>query len=110
MTLKKTIIVEHTGAPASTHRVDSVTISYTGNTTSAQVSSFYDDAAKKANLAPLTTSTMTIDGLPKSGKDPKAFVEGALAAPVPDGENGDSMLHQYGANRYAFSGADIVAD
>ncbi|VWB34749.1 hypothetical protein BLA14095_01387 [Burkholderia lata] len=110
MTLKKTITVEQTGAPASTHRIDSVTISYTTNTTSVQMSSFYDDAAKKANLAPLANSMLSVEGVPKSGKDPKAYVEFVLVAPVPEGENGDAMLRQYGTNRYAFAGADIVAD
>ena len=53
---------------------------------------------------------LSVEGVPKSGKDPKAYVESVLVAPVPDGENGDAMLRQYGTNRYAFAGADIVAD
>ncbi|KVC46416.1 hypothetical protein WS58_10880 [Burkholderia pseudomultivorans] len=110
MTLKKTITVEQTGAPASIHRIDSVTISYAANSTSVQMSSYYDEAAKKSNRAPLANSMLSVEGVPKSGKDPKAFVEAALVAAVPEGEEADEMLRQYGTNRYAFAGAEIIAD
>ncbi len=110
MTLRKSIVVEQTGAPALIHRVDTVTISYVANTTSAQISSFYDEEAKKVNRAPLASSSLTVEGVPKSGKDPKAYVESVLVAPVPEGENAEALLRQYGTNRYAFAGADIVAD
>ncbi|UKD15467.1 hypothetical protein L3V59_21195 [Burkholderia aenigmatica] len=110
MSLKKSIVVEQTGAPALIHRVDNVTINYLASTTSAQISSFYDDEAKKVNRAPLASVSLSVEGIPKSGKDAKAFVEAALAAPVPEGENAEALLRQYGTNRYAFAGADIVAD
>ncbi|MCW3642838.1 MULTISPECIES: hypothetical protein [Burkholderia] len=110
MTLKKTITVEQSGAPASIHRIVSVTINYEGNSTSAQISSFYDDAARRANRTPLANSSLSVEGVPKAGKDPKAYVEAALVAPVPEGEDGDATLKVYAPNRYAFSGAEIIAD
>ncbi|WP_229278490.1 hypothetical protein [Burkholderia cenocepacia] len=110
MTLKKTITVELSGAPASIHRIDSVTINYAANSTSVQMSSFYDDAARRANRTPLANSMLSVEGVPKAGKDPKAYVEAALVAPVPDGEDGDATLKQYAPNRYAFAGAEIIAD
>lgn len=110
MPLKKTITIAQTGAPASVHVVSAVTINYAGNSTSAQVSSYYNDAALTGKLAALASSSLSIEGIPPTDQTPIDFVESELVKAAPQGAAPVTALEQYGSNRYAFAGAEIVKE
>ena len=96
MSLKKTILVEQFGAPASLHRIDTVTINYIGNSTAVSISSFYDEAAMAEQRVPMTTTSMNLDGVPDHDQDPQAFIETELVKAAPADEEVDETLRQYG--------------
>jgi hypothetical protein len=107
--LKKTVVLASFGVPAALHKVANVTHDYNGNTTTVNVASYYDAAAVGKKLNPLSTSSITINGVPADGQDSRAFVEAALVEPAPNGESTTDPLQPYAANRYVFAAAEIVA-
>ncbi|POR46752.1 hypothetical protein B0G62_12268 [Paraburkholderia eburnea] len=108
MALKKEILIAAVGAPATIHRVDSVTINKLGNTTVANISSFYSTSALSQGLQPLAQISMPLEGLPAKGQDAWEFAEAALAAAAPDGETVEAVIGQQGVDRYIFASAEIL--
>ncbi|ABO60638.1 hypothetical protein LA345_39130 (plasmid) [Burkholderia vietnamiensis] len=108
--LKKSLLVEANGVPASVHRVSSVTVGYVGGNTTAQVESFYNEDSLAKSRAALTSSSITVQGLPAPGQDARDFVESELIKPVPDGVTSSDTLKQYSSDQYVFSGAAVIAN
>lgn len=107
--LKKSLLVEANGVPASVHRISSVTIGYIGGNTTAQVESFYNEDSLVKGRVALASSSIVIQGLPASGQDARDFVESELIKPVPDGVASSDTLKQYSPDQYVFSGAAVIA-
>ncbi|WP_027818839.1 hypothetical protein [Paraburkholderia bannensis] len=108
MALKKEVLIAACGAPATIHRVDSVTLNKQANSTVATVSSFYNTAALSQGLQPLAQMAIQLDGLPAKGQDAWEFAETALVAAAPDGTTVDAVIQQYGVDRHVFAGAEIL--
>ncbi len=108
MALKKEILIAATGAPATVHRVDSVTLNKIANTTIAVVSCFYSSTALAQGLNPLAQLSIQLDGLPAKGQNGFDFAEASLAAAAPDGATVDPVIHQFGVDRYTFAGAEVI--
>ncbi|WP_205169169.1 hypothetical protein [Burkholderia sp. LMG 13014] len=108
MTLKKTLTVEQTGAPATIHHIDNVTVNYSGNTTTVSVSSYYDASALAAKRMPMGTASFNLDGIPPVDIELHAYVESELVKAAPAGETVDETLRQYSTHRYALQGAQVV--
>jgi len=107
MSLKKTILIQSHGVPASIHRVSQVSVNTdleTGKkTSSVVVKSFFNEEAAASGLQPLSVKTIYLQEAPE-GQDVKSFAEGALVAAQPENAG------IFAAERYAFEGAEIIAD
>jgi hypothetical protein len=108
MALKKQILIAANGAPATVHRVDNVTLNKLPTASIAVVSCFYSMDALTQGLNPLAQVSIQLDGLPAKGQDAFDFAEAALAAAAPAGVTVDTSIHQYGADRYTFAGAEVI--
>jgi hypothetical protein len=106
--LKKTILIKSHGVPASIHRVAQVNVNAdleTGTKTSSiVVKSFFNEEAISTNLQPLATVTIYVQDAPADGQALKDFAEAALTAAQPENAG------MFGAERYAFAGAEVIAD
>jgi hypothetical protein len=108
MALRKEVVVALNGAPATVHRVDNVTLNKLTNATFAVVSCFYSADALKQGLNPLAQVSIQLEGMPANGQDAFDFAEAALAAAAPDDVTVNPFVTQFGADRYAFAGADVL--
>ncbi|WP_153135187.1 hypothetical protein [Paraburkholderia agricolaris] len=103
MPLQKDYLTPATGATASYHVAQLVTLDKVGQNTSAMVSSFLSADMKAAGKVPLYSQQIVVDGLPPDGQDAFAYAEAQLAAAAP----ADDRTPTY-TNRYVFAGAEIV--
>ncbi|MDR8398861.1 hypothetical protein NE850_21260 [Paraburkholderia sp. USG1] len=104
MPLQKDYVTPATGATASYHVAKQVTLDKDGNNTSVSVASYLNAEMQAAGKMPLYTQQIVVDGLPPEGQSAFSYAEQQLAAAPPDG----SAAPTY-ANRFAFSGAQIVS-
>jgi hypothetical protein len=103
MPLQKDYQTPATGAIASYHVAQVVTLDNAGNHTSVMVSSFLNSDMKAAGKAAMYSQQIAVDGLPPDGQNAFAFAEAQLAAAAPAGDGPQTYT-----NRYAFTGAEIV--
>lgn len=92
-----------TGAVATYHIVQQVTLDYVSLITNSTVASYLSKDAKDAGKFPMYTQQIPVDGLPAAAQDARAYAEGQIVEPMPDGV----AVVPY-ANRYAFAGGTIV--
>lgn len=93
----------NTGAVATYHVVQQVTLDYVSSITNSTVASYLSKDAKDAGKHPMYTQQIPVDGLPPAAQDTRAYAEDQITAPMPDGV----AVMPY-ANRYAFAGGTIV--
>ncbi|WP_438396501.1 hypothetical protein [Caballeronia sp. DA-9] len=92
-----------TGASATYHVVQQITLDFVSSITNSTVASFLSKEAKDAGKFPMYTQQIPVEGLPAAGQDPLTYAEGRIVEPMPDG----TVVAPY-ANRYAFAGGEIV--
>jgi hypothetical protein len=92
-----------TWAVADYHVVQQINLDFVSSTCTATVASFLSKEAKDAGKSPIYAQQIALEGVPSSGADPKAYVEGMLIEPQP----ADVTIPPY-ANRYVFAGGTIV--
>jgi hypothetical protein len=102
MPLQKDYETPSTGALASYHVIQQVSLDYVSALTTATVASYLSKDAKDAGRFAMYAQQIQIAGLPGSGSDARDFAEEQLVAPAPDGSPPQT------ASRYAFTGAQIV--
>jgi hypothetical protein len=102
MSLQKDYEVPSTGATASYHVVQQVTLDKVMTQTIAAVASYLSADAKAAGKLALYSQQVALKGLPAAGQDAFEFAESELVAQAPDGPPSGAV------NRYAFAGAQIV--
>lgn len=90
-----------TGAVATYHAVQQVSLDYVSNCTTALVVSYLSQATKDSGKQPLYSQQVQLTGLPPAGTDALAFAESQLIATPP----ADTVSV---GNRYAFAGALLV--
>lgn len=111
MALKKTIVIDAIGVPATYHVIDGVTVSRSSNTTSAMVMSYYTEETFKAGKSPLGMATsIALVGSPPEGADSFRYAEQMLVQAKPAEADADPTQYFSTQNRYLYSGAEIVAD
>lgn len=103
MPLQKDYVTPSTGAVASYHVVQQVSLDRVSTITGATVASYLSKDAKDTGKFPMYTQQIQITTLPPSGQDPFVYAEQQLIIDIPAGAPPS-------ANRYAFSGAAIVDD
>lgn len=103
MPLQKEYQTPATGATASYHVAQLVTLDGVGKNTSVTVASYLNADMKSAGKSPLYSQQIVVDGLPPDAQNAFAYAEAQLAAAAPD----DSTPPAY-TNRYVFAGAQIV--
>ena len=96
--ITKDYVTPSTGATATVHVVNQVSLDYTGNTTTyVTVASYVSADAHAAGKLPVFTQQIQLEGLPASGQDARDYAEARLVEPVP-------ATGPYAVNRYVFSG------
>lgn len=103
MPLQKDYVTPSTGATASYHVAQLVTLDAIGASTSVSVYSYLSAAARADGRAPMYTQQIVVNELPGAGQDAFAFAEAKLVEAPPD----DATPPVY-AGRYLFAGAQIV--
>jgi len=103
MPLQKDYETPSTGANASYHVVQQVSIDYVSTMTNATVASYLSKDALSAGKFPMYTQQIMLAGLPPDGEIARDYAEAQLVVAQPD----DSSVPV--ANRYVFAGASIVA-
>jgi hypothetical protein len=102
MPLQKDYVTPSTGATASYHVVQQVSLDYVSTQANATVASYLSNDAMTAGKFPMYTQQITLTGLPGDGLDARDYAEAQLVlaqpadAPAPN------------TNRYVFAGASIV--
>ncbi|CAN7615092.1 hypothetical protein LJR034_004711 [Caballeronia sp. LjRoot34] len=96
-------VTPNTGAAATYHVVQQITLDYVSSITNSTVSSYLSKDAKDAGKFPMYTQQIPVDGLPAAAQDARAYAEGRIVESTPDG----TTVVPY-ANRYAFAGGTIV--
>ncbi|MFM0608639.1 hypothetical protein PQR05_29335 [Paraburkholderia sediminicola] len=109
MALKKSIVIDATGVPATHHVVDGVNVSKSSKITNVIVLSYYNESTLTAGKQPVGSPiSIMIEAIPPDGADSFAFAEKALVQKAPD--DGGSTSPTFGVqNRYLFAGAEIIA-
>ncbi|MBW0450831.1 hypothetical protein [Paraburkholderia phenoliruptrix] len=102
MPLQKDYETPSTGALASYHVVQQVSLDYVSTLTGVTVASYLSKEAKDAGRFPMYAQQIQIAGLPEAGADAREFAEAQLVAAIPADATAQT------ANRYAFSGAQVV--
>ena len=92
-----------TGALATYHVVQQITLDFVSSITNSTVASFLSKDAKEAGRFPMYTQQIPVDGLPAAGQDPLTYAEARIVEPMPGG----TIVAPY-ANRYAFAGGEVV--
>lgn len=103
MPLQKDYQTPATGATASYHVAQLVTLDGVGKNTSITVASYLSADMKAAGKSPLYSQQIVVDGLPPDGQNAFVFAEAQLAAAAPS----DGSPPTY-TNRNVFAGAAIV--
>lgn len=103
MPLRKDYAVASTGANATYHVIQQVTLDYQSEKTVATVASFVSKELRDSGKFALYTQPIMFDGMPAEGQTPRDFTEAELIADVPP----DGAVSPY-PNRYVFAGAQIV--
>jgi hypothetical protein len=93
----------NTGAVATYHVVQQLTLDYVSTLTNCTVASYLSKDAKDGGKFPMYSQQIQVQGLPAAAQDPLTFAEGELIAPVPDDVNASQFT-----SRYAFSGGTIT--
>ncbi|MDR3386804.1 MAG: hypothetical protein P4L92_07105 [Rudaea sp.] len=104
MPLQKDYVTPATGATASYHVAQQVTLDGAGQNTSVSVASYLNADMRAAGKAPLYTQQIIVDGLPPDGQSAFTYAEEQLAV----ANTTDGAMPTY-ANRFVFAGAEIVA-
>lgn len=104
MPLNKDYIVPATGATASYHVVQQVSLDYVSTKTNATVASYLTKDARDAGKFTLCMQQVMFDGLPADGQAVLDFAEAQLVVDAPTDGTGASY-----PGRYIFAGAAIVA-
>lgn len=104
MPLQQDYITPSTGAVASYHVVQQVSLDYMSNLVGATVASFLSKDAKDGGKFAMYTQQIQLQGLPEAGADALAYAEAQLSAAAPT----DGAAVAGFPNRYAFAGATIV--
>ncbi|MCP3721718.1 hypothetical protein M3I53_01020 [Paraburkholderia sp. CNPSo 3272] len=104
MPIKKDYETPSTGAIASYHVAQMVTLDKISKGTSVALYSYLSADACAAGKAPMYQQQIMITALPDSGADAFAFAEQEIVAVPPTDEAASLNL-----SRYAFAGAEIVA-
>ncbi|WP_144154428.1 hypothetical protein [Paraburkholderia sp. BCC1885] len=103
MPLQLDYVTPSTGATASYHVVQQVSLDYASSITNATVASYLSKDALAAGKFPMYSQQIQVAALPASGTDARAFSETELAAAAPT----DGSASSY-PGRYAFAGAAVV--
>jgi len=101
--MQKDYVTPSTGATASYHVVQMVTLDAISKNTSAAVYSYLSADAMAAGKAPMYTQQISLGDLPAAGADAFTYADKQLAAALPDDVPSNAP-----AGRYAFAGAEIV--
>ncbi|CAD6536487.1 hypothetical protein LMG27952_03156 [Paraburkholderia hiiakae] len=104
MPLQQDYDTPSTGAVASYHVVQQVSIDYVSNLVGATVASYLSKDARDAGKFAMYTQQIQLQGLPEAGTDALAYAEAQLSAVVPT----DGSVVPGFPNRYAFAGATVV--
>ncbi|MEM5325160.1 hypothetical protein VSR34_00930 [Paraburkholderia sp. JHI2823] len=104
MPLQQDYVTPSTGAVASYHVVQQVSLDYVSNLVGATVASFLSKDAKDAGRFAMYTQQIQLHGIPAPGENTLAYVEAQLAEAEPT----DGSVVPGFPNRYAFAGATIV--
>lgn len=103
MPLQKDYVTPATGAIASYHVAQQVSLDYESTLTNVTVASYLTKEAKDAGKFPMYAQQIQIVGLPDKGVDARDFAESSLVAAAPvDGSNVGNT------SRYVFAGAEIA--
>lgn len=103
MPLQKDYETPSTGANASYHVVQQVSLDYVSTMTNATVASYLSEDALGAGRFPMYTQQISLAGLPADGQAARDYAEAQLVVAQPDDESVPVV------NRYVFAGATIVA-
>lgn len=104
MPLQQDYDTPSTGAVASYHVVQQVSLDYVSNLVGATVASYLSKDARDAGKFAMYTQQIQFQGLPEAGTDALAYAEAQLSAAAPT----DGSVVPGFPNRYAFAGATIV--
>ncbi|CAB3688782.1 hypothetical protein LMG24238_03003 [Paraburkholderia sediminicola] len=103
MPLEKDYITPSTGAVASYHLVQQVSLDKVSTATNATVSSYLSKDAVDAGKFAMYTQQVMLAGLPADGQNAFDYAEAQLVAAPPADAGAPSV------NRYVFAGATIVS-
>lgn len=103
MPLEKDYTTPSTGAVASYHVVQQVSLDNVSKTTNATVSSYLSKDAVDAGKFAMYTQQIMLTGLPADGQNAFDYAEAQLVAAQPADTGTPSV------NRYVFAGAMIVS-
>jgi len=97
-------ITPSTGAPASFHIAQNVSLDSVAQQTSVTVASYYSQADQASGKFAMFQQQIAIAGLPPTGQDAFEFSEAQLIAPEPTDGTASTAT-----NRYVFAGGALVA-
>jgi hypothetical protein len=103
MPLQKDYVTPSTGATASYHVVQQVSLDYVSAQANATVASYLSNDALMAGKFPMYTQQIMLAGLPGDSQDARDYAEAQLVLAQPANASVSS------ANRYIFAGAAIVS-
>lgn len=103
MPLQLDYVTPSTGATASYHVVQQVSLDYVSGITGVTIASYLNKDALDAGKFPMYTQQIQIADLPPAGADSRSFSESSLAAAAPT----DGTAASY-SNRYVFAGAAVA--
>ncbi|MGF6976344.1 hypothetical protein QFZ94_004794 [Paraburkholderia sp. JPY465] len=103
MPLQKDYETPSTGATASYHVVQQVSLDFVSSRSNATVASYLSKDARDAGKFALYTQQIAVAGLPDAGVDALEFVQQQLIVGAQQDGSGPY------ANRFVFAGAEIVS-
>jgi len=103
MPLQKDYVAPSTGATASYHVVQQVSLDYVSTMTNATVSSYLSKDAVDTGKFAMYTQQIMLAGLPPDGQNALDYAEAQLVAAPPEDASAPSV------NRYVFAGGAIVS-
>ncbi|HDR9512010.1 TPA: hypothetical protein QDC03_007254, partial [Burkholderia cepacia] len=111
MAIKKALVLESTGAPASYHVVSNVAIDAASKFTSATVQSYVSEATFKAGKQPLQGCVMIVmAGMPEADEGAFAYAQRRLVEPRPEGDaqKTDGPMMYGSTDRYMLAGGEFI--
>ncbi|MEX3556474.1 MAG: hypothetical protein VB131_08010 [Burkholderia gladioli] len=113
MTIKKSVVLDLTGAIAAYHVITNVAIDAASGITVATVSNYVSDDTYKAGKRPLQLAVnIAVSGVPKKDEGAFSYIQRRLieAKPEDGASTADGSMIYNMADRYLLAGGEIVAD